>query len=91
MGEILRQGIIAAKAGQKEKAFYLLSRATQDASTAEQAQIWLSGVVEHDSERLFCLENALRANSNNNTAKRGAALLRQKEVFPAPPSSPVSA
>ncbi len=91
MGNTLRKGIAAAKASDKEQAFQLLTRATQDPSTAVQAWIWLSGVVQDDSERLFCLDNALRADPNNEIAKRGASMLRQKGIFPAPPSPPASA
>ena len=60
MSEFLGDGIAAVKKGHKSEAFRLLSRATQDSTTAVQAWIWLSGVVESDAERLFCLENALR-------------------------------
>jgi hypothetical protein len=53
MENTLQQGIAAVKAGDKSRAFDLLTRATQDPSTSEQAWLWLSGVVDQDSERLF--------------------------------------
>lgn len=90
MDNLLQQGIAAAKAGNKSHAFQLLTRATQDTTLAELAWIWLSAVVEHDSERLFCLDNALRSNPNNVSAQRGASMLRQKGVFPSPPMPPDS-
>ena len=88
MGNQLQQGIQAAKAGNKEQAFELLMQATQDPTSSAQAWIWLSSVVQDDSERLFCLDNALRTDPNNEVARRGAATLRQKGIFPAPPSPP---
>jgi len=88
MNNFLQQGIAAAKAGDKAKAFQLLSRAAQDSSTAEQAWLWLSGVVSTDGERLFCLGNVLRINPNNPHAKPAATMLRQKGVFPSAPTPP---
>jgi len=90
MSQILRQGIEAVKRGDKSEAFRLLSRAIQDNATAAQAWIWLSGVVDLDSERLFCLENALRVDPNHATARRSASVLRQQGILPAPPVPPAS-
>jgi len=88
MDNFLQEGIAAAKAGDKARAFQLLTRAAQDGSTAEQAWIWLSSVVNTDGERLFCLGNVLRINPNNPHAKPAAAMLRQKGVFPSAPTPP---
>lgn len=88
MDNDLHQGIIAAKAGDKPRAFDLLTRASQVPGTSEQAWLWLSSVVNDDSERLFCLDSALRINADNVPAQRGAAILRQKGVFPAIPAYP---
>jgi hypothetical protein len=88
MDNYLQQGIAAAKAGDKSRAFDLLTRASENPVTSEKAWLWLSSVVGDDSERLFCLESVLRINSNNAAAQRGAALLRQKGVFPAVPIYP---
>ena len=78
MDNYLQQGISAAKAGDKPRAFDLLTRASNVPATSELAWLWLSGVVNDDSERLFCLDTVLRINSDNTAAQRGAALLRQK-------------
>lgn len=88
MDDSLQQGITALKAGDKNRAFQLLSRATQDKATAEQGWLWLSAAVTHDSERLFCLDNVLRINRGNAAAERGASLLREKGVFPSVPMPP---
>ncbi len=90
MDNLLQQGIAAAKAGDKARAFQLLSQAAQDSSTAEQAWLWLSGVVNTDEERLFCLGNVLRINPNNQHAKPAADMLRQKGIFPSVPTYPVA-
>ena len=88
MDNYLQQGIVAAKAGDKRRAFDLLTRAAEDSATSEQAWLWLSGVMNDDPERLFCLNNVLRINSANAAASRGAAMLRQKGVFPSVPVYP---
>jgi hypothetical protein len=89
--DILQQGIAAARGGDKAAAFRLLYQAAQDRSTAEQAWLWLSGVVDQDEQRLFCLDNVLRINPQNEPARRGAGMLRQKGIFPAPISGPFGA
>lgn len=91
MDNLLQQGINAAKAGDKVQAFQLLTRATQDPTVAEQAWLWLAGVVPSDAERLFCLDNALRVNPNNGLAKNKASEFRQKGIFPAVPMPPEAA
>jgi len=88
MDNYLQQGIMAAKTGDKPRAFDLLTRASEVPATSEQAWLWLSGVVNDDSERLFCLDNVIRINSDNAIAQRGAAMLRQKGIFPAVPIYP---
>jgi hypothetical protein len=88
MDNYLQQGIMAAKAGDRPLAFDLLTRASNVPATSEQAWLWLSGVVNDDAERLFCLDTVLRINSDNATAQRGAAMLRQKGIFPAVPVYP---
>jgi hypothetical protein len=88
MDDYLQQGILAAKAGDKPRAFDLLTRASEVPATSEKAWLWLSSVVNDDSERLFCLNNVLRINSDNTTAQRGAEMLRQKGIFPAVPVYP---
>lgn len=90
MENLLQQGINAAKTGDRIRAFQLLSKATQDRATAEQAWLWLAGVLKDDAERLFCLDNALRINPNNGPAKSKATEFRQKGIFPAAPTPPQS-
>ena len=90
MDNYLRDGIAAAKAGDKPRAFDLLTRASEIPATSEQAWLWLSSVVNDDSERLFCLNNVLRINPENVAAQRGTAMLRQKGIFPAIPVYPSS-
>ncbi|MBL8103190.1 MAG: hypothetical protein JNM02_11705 [Anaerolineales bacterium] len=90
MDNYLQQGIAAAKAGDKPRAFDLLTQASEIPATSEQAWLWLSSVVNDDSERLFCLNNVLRINPVNTAAQHGAEMLKQKGIFPAMPVYPES-
>ena len=90
MDNYLQEGIAAAKADDKFRAFDLLTRASEIPATSEQAWLWLSSVVNDDAERLFCLDSVLRINAGNVAAQRGAAMLRQKGIFPALPIYPES-
>jgi hypothetical protein len=88
MDDNLQQGIKAAKAGDKPRAFDLLIRASDVPETSELAWLWLSSVVNDDSERLFCLDRVRSINFNNEAAQRGAEMLRQQGVFPSVPIYP---
>jgi hypothetical protein len=90
MDDDLQQGIKAAKAGDKTRAFDLLIHASDVPETSELAWLWLSSVVNDDSERLFCLDRVRSINFNNEAAQRGAEMLRQKGVFPSVPIYPDS-
>lgn len=74
----LAQGIAAAKAGDKDEAFYYLERVLQtNASDAQRAEawLWLSQIYDEDADRRICLEQALIHEPMNPLARRGMALL----------------
>jgi ketosteroid isomerase-like protein len=86
--ELVQQGIAAYKAGRKQEARDLLTRAVDLDPDNEGAWLWLSGVVDTDEERLACLAEVLAINPDNATAQRGMDLLRAKGVRPAPVLEP---
>jgi len=67
----LRDGIAAAKAGQRAEARELLLRVVEANEQSEQAWLWLSGVVDSDEDRLIALENVLALNPDNAQALAG--------------------
>src|SRR3990172_5616055 len=73
--DLLAEGIDAARAGERGKAREKFTRLLRQDQKNEQAWLWMSSVVESDRERIYCLNNALKINPNNRTAKRGLALL----------------
>ncbi len=67
----LQAGIAAAREGRQAEARALLMRALQTNSRSEQAWLWMSAVVETDTERQSCLEQVLEINPHNQTAQLG--------------------
>ncbi|HET91500.1 MAG TPA: hypothetical protein ENN99_12310 [Chloroflexi bacterium] len=78
MDDLVQQGVAAVKAGNMVAARQLLGRAVRIDSQNEQAWLWLSAAVETDQDRLFCLENVLMINPENEHARRGRDALREK-------------
>jgi tetratricopeptide (TPR) repeat protein len=85
--ERLREGIAAAKAGQRERARELLMRVVEEDEENLAAWLWLSGVVDSLDDKEVCLENALELDPANEAARKGLAMVRQKKATQ-PPSSP---
>jgi tetratricopeptide (TPR) repeat protein len=92
MNDLLREGIAAAKAGQRERARDLLMRVLEQDEENALAWLWLSGVVDSLDDREICLENVLTLNPDNEAARKGLAFVqKQKEVQAPLPESPVAA
>ena len=74
--------------GQIIRARDLFTRLLRSDSSKAEYWLWMSTLVDSNQERIFCLESALRADPDNEAAKRGLIILgaRQagKEVTPAP-------
>jgi tetratricopeptide (TPR) repeat protein len=66
--ELRRQGIAAAKAGDKAEARHLLQQSIRLEPTNEAAWLWLVSVARDQRERLFCLQKLLDINPNNEMA-----------------------
>jgi hypothetical protein len=76
--DLLKQGIVALKAGQKAEARRLLKQVVQQDKDNETAWLWLSGTMDTDHERIRCLRETLRINPNNEQARRGLEKLESK-------------
>jgi len=67
----LRQGIAAAKAGNKEEAEQILREVVAREPQNERAWLWLSAVVEGVDEQRACLQRVLEINPTNAFARSG--------------------
>ena len=89
---MVREGINAYKAGNKEEAKALLLKATEIDQMNEQAWLWLSGLMDSAADQRTCLENVLAINPNSDRAKQGLSFLTGQtssgnpSPFPAPSS-----
>jgi hypothetical protein len=85
--DLLREGIAAAKAGQREHARDLLMRVVEQDEENALAWLWLSGVVDSLDDREICLENVLALDPDNDAARRGLAWMRKQKGTRAPSST----
>lgn len=72
---MVREGISAVKAGNKEEGRALLMKAVELDPYNEEGWLWLSGVVDSPEDQRTCLENVLSINPNNDRARQGIAYL----------------
>ncbi|MEA3338484.1 MAG: hypothetical protein U9R15_00820 [Chloroflexota bacterium] len=78
--DLLREGIGAAKSGQRERARDLLMRVVERAEENVAAWLWLSGVVDGLEDQEICLENVLALDPDNAHARNGLAWVRRQAV-----------
>lgn len=88
--DLMRQGIEAAREGNKAAAKGFFQQVVDADDKNEKAWMWLASVVETDEERRVCLSNVLFINPNNERAQSAMAKLdmrsqqkqQQEEVIP---------
>jgi tetratricopeptide (TPR) repeat protein len=68
---LLRQGIAAAKTGQKETARNLLTRVVEQDERNLTAWLWLADAVDSLDDKQVCLENVLTLDPENQAARQG--------------------
>ena len=69
--ELVEEGIAALTSGRKAQARLLLGQALEADPHSEKGWLWLSGAVDTDEERRFCLRQVLFINEHNSAAGRG--------------------
>jgi len=77
---LYQRGIAAARGGQRRVAAGLLTRSVQLDPQNERAWLWLGGVLDDPRQQAFCLEAALKINPENEHARRGLTLLRERNL-----------
>jgi Tol biopolymer transport system component len=69
--ELMRQGIEAAREGNKAEARKFFEQVTEQDDQNEKAWMWLASVMETDEERRVCLQQVVRINPLNERAQEG--------------------
>ncbi len=82
---LLRTGIQAARAGDKQKARRIFERVLEADDSSELAWMWMASVVSTAEERRVCLENVLDINPNNARAIKALARMKARPVRHAKP------
>ena len=82
-GELLRQGVDAARAGRKTDARDLLIRVVEVQPRNELAWMWLTGLVDDLEDKIIACENVLAINPANDKVKAYLGRLLQQKL-PAP-------
>jgi tetratricopeptide (TPR) repeat protein len=77
--DLLREGIAAAKSGQRQHARGLLTRVVDQDQGNVTAWLWLSGVMDGLEEREICLKNVLILDPDNAAARKGLAWIEQRK------------
>ncbi|MFN2269459.1 MAG: tetratricopeptide repeat protein [Anaerolineae bacterium] len=81
---LLEKGIEAARIHEKKRAQEILTHVIELDQYNEKAWLWLSSVVDSQSDKEVCLENALLINPDNTYAAMGLQHIRRQNI---PPSS----
>jgi tetratricopeptide (TPR) repeat protein len=85
---MLHEAVEAISLGQRTRARDLLTRLLRADQNNANYWIWMSAAVDSTSERIYCLESALRLDPYNSTAIRGLVLLgarpAEEDIKPAP-------
>jgi hypothetical protein len=84
---LIEQAIAHVNAGDLEEGRTLLEQVLEQDPMNDRAWVWLSGCVEGEMQRRICLQQALRANPNNQAALDGMQLL-DGDLVQAPEAPP---
>lgn len=83
---LTQAGIRAVNAGHNAEARQLLRQALELDENNESAWLWLAAAVDTPSERRVCLNNVLRINPRNETARRALAKINEANQLTQPDS-----
>lgn len=70
MDDLLHQGITAYKAGKRDEARKIFITNVKQNPQSERAWAWMYNVSSNDKERIYCLNQMLRINPNNEKANK---------------------
>ncbi len=74
-GDAARDGIMAARIGNRDQALVLLLQAVEQEPRSEEAWLWLARLVETEAQRIECLRRVLDIDPDNHAAQADLARL----------------
>jgi hypothetical protein len=78
--QLLRDGIGAAKGGNKSEAERMLREVVALDEANEKGWLWLAAVIEDENERRKCLSNVLHINPQNQNARNELELIDRRDA-----------
>lgn len=72
---MLQDAVEALRQGERQRARDMLTRLLKEDQKNAEVWVWLSAAMDTQKERLYCLQTALKLDSENTAAKRGLVLL----------------
>ncbi len=76
--QMLRDGIEAAREGDRKKARELFEKVTELEENNEKAWLWLASVMDTDEERRICFANVLQIDPDNERAQKEMAKIEAR-------------
>jgi hypothetical protein len=76
--QLLRDGIEAAREGDRQKARDLLEKVVELEENNEKGWLWLASVMDSDEERRICFANVLQINPDNERAQKEMAKIESR-------------
>jgi Tfp pilus assembly protein PilF len=84
--EQLQQAISLIKAGKKQEGGRLLNQVLKADPANEAAWLWAARIVGTDEKRIYCLNQALALNPQNQIARQALAKLEARTAATTPPA-----
>ncbi|NWF70240.1 MAG: PD40 domain-containing protein [Chloroflexi bacterium] len=76
--QLLRDGIEAAREGERQKARELFEKVVELEENNEKGWMWLASVMDTDEEKRICLTNVLQINPDNERAQKELAKIEAR-------------
>jgi hypothetical protein len=76
--QLLRDGIEAAREGDRKKARELLEKVVELEENNEKGWLWLASVMDNEEERRICFANVLQINPDNERAQKEMAKIEAR-------------
>lgn len=80
--KMFKEALDAINQGQRSRARDLLTRLLRTDSSKVDYWLWMSTLVDTPNEKIYCLESALKADPENQAARRGLVILGARPADP---------
>jgi pyruvate/2-oxoglutarate dehydrogenase complex dihydrolipoamide acyltransferase (E2) component len=86
--DLMQQGIMAVKAGDKDRGRHLLTQAIAQDAQNQTAWLWLASTTDDDQEKYTCLERVQAINPDTKAGRQARTYLQRHPLAAPHPASP---